>query len=119
MDTLVVDKTGTLTEGHPRVVQITTMPGGDYRRRTAAPPGQVERASEHPLAAAVVAAAQQRRLALAPVSGFDSPAGKGVPGTVDGVALASGSARFMQEQGVDGGAAGRRRRPPGARNRPA
>lgn len=100
VDTLVIDKTGTLTEGHPRVVQITPMPGGnegELLRHLAS----VERASEHPLAAAVVAAAQQRGLALAPVSGFDSPAGKGVLGTVDGVALASGSARFMQEQGVD------------------
>ena len=66
-----------------------------------AAPSSVERASEHPLAAAVVAAAQQRQLPLLPVEGFDSPLGKGVLGRVQGTALVSGSARFLQEHGID------------------
>ena len=100
VDTLVVDKTGTLTEGRPRVVQVETASGFDadeVLRRLAS----VERASEHPLAAAIVAEAQQRQLALAPVSDFDSPVGKGVLGRVDGELVVCGSARFLAEQAID------------------
>ncbi|HJV60362.1 MAG TPA: copper-translocating P-type ATPase [Albitalea sp.] len=100
VDTLVVDKTGTLTEGRPRVVHVEPLPGfgaDDVLQKLAS----VERASEHPLAAAVVAAAQERKLPLRPVIGFDSPVGKGVLGTVDGMQVASGSARFLAERGVD------------------
>jgi P-type Cu+ transporter len=100
VDTLVVDKTGTLTEGRPQVVHIEPVQGftpDDVLQKLAS----VERASEHPLALAIVMDAQQRRLALSPVSDFDSPVGKGVVGTVDGVAVVSGSAKFLAEHGID------------------
>ena len=100
VDTLVVDKTGTLTEGRPQVVHIEPVQGftpEDVLQKLAS----VERASEHPLALAIVMDAQQRRLALSPVSDFDSPVGKGVVGTVDGVAVVSGSAKFLAEHGID------------------
>ena len=80
IDTLVVDKTGTLTEGKPKVVAIVPAAGfeeNDVLRLAAS----VEKASEHPLALAIVAAAAERKLALAEVSAFDSPTGKGVLGT--------------------------------------
>ncbi|MEO8298613.1 MAG: copper-translocating P-type ATPase [Burkholderiales bacterium] len=99
VDTLVIDKTGTLTEGRPTVVHIEPAPGFSVEQvlqRLAS----VERASEHPLAAAIVAAAQARGLALAPVDGFDSPLGKGVLGRVEGEAVVCGSARFLAEQGI-------------------
>ena len=100
VDTLVVDKTGTLTEGRPRVVHIEPAPGflpDDLLVKLAS----VERASEHPLAMAVVAAAQERHLPLVEVTDFDSPAGKGVLGKVGNVALVSGAAKFLAEHGVD------------------
>src|SRR6185312_9002679 len=82
VDTLVVDKTGTLTEGKPSVTAVVPLPGFDERDvlRLAA---SVERGSEHPLAAAIVAAANARAIALAPVRGFDATAGKGVIGMVE------------------------------------
>jgi Cu+-exporting ATPase len=100
VDTLVVDKTGTLTEGRPRVVHIEVAAGfqaEDLLQKLAS----VERASEHPLATAVVAAAQERKLQLSEVADFDSPVGKGVVGRVDGVALVSGAAKFLAESGID------------------
>jgi len=100
VDTLVVDKTGTLTEGKPRVVHIEPAAGieaDDLLQRLAS----VERASEHPLAMAVVAAAQERKLALSDVTDFDSPVGKGVVGTVRGEPLVSGAAKFLAERGID------------------
>ncbi len=102
VDTVVLDKTGTLTEGRPRVTHIEPAPGFEHDtvlHRLAS----VERASEHPLAAAIVAAAQERSLTLSPVSDFDSPAGKGVVGAVEGVQVVCGSARFLAEQGIDAG----------------
>jgi Cu+-exporting ATPase len=100
VDTLVVDKTGTLTEGKPSVVTVTPAAGFDEMQvvRYAA---SLERGSEHPLAAAIVTAAADRKIALAPVAGFDAPAGKGVSGTVDGRRLALGSARFLAELNID------------------
>jgi Cu+-exporting ATPase len=100
IDTLVVDKTGTLTEGKPKVVAIVAVAGFDEAEvlRLAA---SVERGSEHPLAAAIVAAAAERRIETAPVHGFDSPAGKGVIGMVDGTRLALGNAKFLTELGID------------------
>ncbi len=79
IDTLVIDKTGTLTEGKPKVVAVTPAPGFEEAQvlRLAA---SVERGSEHPLAAAIVAAAAERKLALSAVRDFNSPAGKGVVG---------------------------------------
>ena len=100
VDTLVVDKTGTLTEGKPRVTTVVTAEGfeADAMLQKLA---SVERASEHPLAAAIVADASERKLALSPVTDFDSPVGKGVVGVVDGVTVVCGSAKFVGEQGVD------------------
>ena len=100
VDTLVVDKTGTLTEGKPRVVAVVPATGFEESEvlRLAA---SVEQVSEHPLAAAVVAAAQERRLALSPVSAFDSPTGKGVVGMVDGRRISLGNAKFLREIGID------------------
>jgi Cu+-exporting ATPase len=105
VDTLVVDKTGTLTEGRPRVTQVQTTPGYDadtVLQKLAS----VERASEHPLAAAIVADALEKKLALAPVEDFDSPVGKGVVGTVDGTKVVCGSAKFLAEHGIDVAALG-------------
>jgi Cu+-exporting ATPase len=102
VDTLVVDKTGTLTEGQPKVVHVEPAPGfqaDDILQKLAS----VERASEHPLAMAVVAAAQERKLLLAEVTDFDSPVGKGVVGSVAGVDVVSGSAKFLNEKGIDVG----------------
>jgi Cu+-exporting ATPase len=100
VDTLVVDKTGTLTEGRPKVVHIEPAAGfesADVLQKLAS----VERASEHPLALAVVATAQDRKLTLLDVSDFDSPVGKGVVGTVGGVKVVSGASKFLAEHGVD------------------
>ena len=100
VDTLVVDKTGTLTEGKPSVVAIKASGGIDEAellRLTAS----LERSSEHPLAAAIVRSATERGLLLAPAEGFDSPIGKGVTGTVDGRKLVIGNRRIMTEAGVD------------------
>ncbi|XXA97783.1 copper-translocating P-type ATPase [Rhizobium sp. YTUHZ044] len=100
IDTLVVDKTGTLTEGRPKATALKAVQGFDESEllRLAA---TLERASEHPLAAAIVAAAQERSLALGEAREFDSPVGKGVTGTVDGRNLVIGSHRIMAEAGVD------------------
>ncbi len=103
IDTLVIDKTGTLTEGKPKVVAVAPAAGFDEADvlRLAA---SVERGSEHPLAAAIVAAAKERKLDLAQVDGFDAPAGKGVTGTVEGKQLALGNAKFLHELNIDAGA---------------
>ena len=100
VDTLVVDKTGTLTEGKPQVTGIVAAPGFDENMlmRLAA---SVERASEHPLAAAIVAAAAARNIALAPVSGFEAPSGKGALGMVEGSSVALGTAKFLAERSID------------------
>ncbi len=102
VDTLVVDKTGTLTEGRPAVTEIVAegMDEGELLRLAAS----VERASEHPLAAAVVKAAEARGLTLADAQDFDSPTGKGVVGTVEGRTVLLGSAAFLKERGVGTGA---------------
>lgn len=100
IDTLVIDKTGTLTEGKPKVVAIAPATGFDEAKvlQLAA---SVERGSEHPLAAAIVAAAAERKIAFMTVTGFDSPVGKGVVGTVDDGKLALGNAKFLAELGID------------------
>jgi Cu+-exporting ATPase len=96
VDTLVIDKTGTLTEGKPRVVRVIAAEGFDDNEllRLAA---SVEQASEHPLAQAILDAARERELALAEVAGFASPSGKGATGTVDGKQVALGNAMLMGE----------------------
>jgi Cu+-exporting ATPase len=100
IDTLVVDKTGTLTEGRPAVVAIIPVAGIDEAEllRLAA---SLERGSEHPLADAVLRAAKDRDLALSEASDFDSPVGKGVVGVVDGKRIVLGGARLMTELGLD------------------
>jgi Cu+-exporting ATPase len=99
VDTLLVDKTGTLTEGKPRVVSIHPARGTDEAEllRLAA---SLERSSEHPLAAAIVDAAKKRGLELGEPKGFDSPVGKGVLGTVDGKRLVIGNRRIMADAGI-------------------
>jgi heavy metal translocating P-type ATPase len=100
VDTLIVDKTGTLTEGRPVVTAIKTAEGfaEDDLLRFAA---SVERASDHPLARAVTMAATAKELPLATVENFDSPTGKGVRGRVAGRMVLLGAAAFLGEQGVD------------------
>ncbi|MCC6847367.1 MAG: heavy metal translocating P-type ATPase [Deltaproteobacteria bacterium] len=94
VDTLVVDKTGTLTEGRPRLVTVE----GDAAMLGLA--ASLERASEHPLAAAIVAGAQERGARLASVASFASVTGKGVTGVVDGRRIALGNVALMVEAGV-------------------
>ena len=100
IDTLVVDKTGTLTEGRPAVTAVIAADGftEDKVLRLAA---GVERASEHPLAAAIVAAAEHRNIAIPPVTSFESPVGRGALGTVEGRSVVLGNAAFVAEHGVD------------------
>ncbi len=107
IDTLVVDKTGTLTEGKPRLVAVEPAPGFDTETalRLAA---SLEQASEHPLAAAIVGGAQERKLALASPEGFASRTGRGVTGQVEGRRVALGNLTLMEEAGVDVGALGAR-----------
>ncbi|MCK6530360.1 copper-translocating P-type ATPase [Myxococcota bacterium] len=102
VDTLVVDKTGTLTEGRPRLVAVEAAAGADGAEvlRLAA---SLERGSEHPLAAAIVAGAGERGLALAEAEAFESVTGKGVRGRVDGRDVALGNRRLMEDLGVDPG----------------
>jgi P-type Cu+ transporter len=99
IDTLVVDKTGTLTEGRPAVTAIRAAAGFDQADvlRLAA---SLERASEHPLADAIVRAANERGLRLSEPRQFDSPVGKGVTGVVDDRRLVIGSGKFLGEQGI-------------------
>jgi P-type Cu+ transporter len=100
IDTIIVDKTGTLTEGKPKVVALRPVGGlseDELLRLTAS----LEVMSEHPLAAAIVRAAADRKITLAKVDDFDSPAGKGVTGNVDGRKVALGNGAMMQAAGID------------------
>ena len=102
VDTLVVDKTGTLTEGKPRVVRIWTSPNfGLNERELLGFAASVERASEHPLAAAVLAAAKERQIVVAEPEEFHSAGGLGVQGRVNGRAVAVGSQEYLESLGVD------------------
>jgi Cu+-exporting ATPase len=100
IDTLVIDKTGTLTQGRPAVTAMAAIDGveEDELLRLAA---SLERGSEHPLAEAILRAAKDRGLSLSEASSFDSPTGKGVLGVVDGRRVALGGERLMRDQGVD------------------
>jgi len=102
VDTLVVDKTGTLTEGHPELVSVTPAAGFDEAEvvRLAA---SIERASEHPLAAAIVRGAEKRAVELAPAEDFQSVTGKGVTGVVAGRKIALGNIKLLQDFGIDAG----------------
>jgi Cu+-exporting ATPase len=113
VDTLVVDKTGTLTEGKPRVVSVVTLARESPPAKPPFVPGRqafnenellqlaasLERASEHPLASAIVAAAEERGLRLSEMTGFNSLTGRGVSATLDGQVIAAGNERFLQELG--------------------
>jgi P-type Cu+ transporter len=100
IDTLVVDKTGTLTEGKPKVVKIVAAAGfqeNDILQLAAS----VERASEHPLADAVVRAAKERQLELSTVEAFDAPTGKGATGKISGKTVVLGNAKYLVSIGID------------------
>ena len=99
VDTLVVDKTGTLTEGKPKLVSVQPVSGFDEERllRLAA---SLERASEHPLAAAIIAGAAARNIQLASAEAFESVTGKGVKARIDGALVALGNRKLMEEAGV-------------------
>jgi P-type Cu+ transporter len=108
VDTLVVDKTGTLTEGKPKLTSVVVLDGrpgdnvdnvDDIIRLAAA----LEQPSEHPLAGAILAGARERSLDLPRVEDFRAEAGKGILGTIDGVRVALGNAAMMRETGVPGG----------------
>jgi P-type Cu+ transporter len=102
IDTLVVDKTGTLTEGKPRLIAVIPVPGqneGELLYFAAS----LERGSEHPLAAAIVSGAEQRGVKLADAREFRSITGKGVVGSVDGRRVALGNRKLLEELNVDAG----------------
>lgn len=99
INTLVVDKTGTLTEGHPKLTQIIT--ADEFAEdEVLAWAAALENNSEHPLANAIVAAAKEKKLTLAHVSEFNAPTGKGVTGIIEGRSIGIGNAKLMQELGV-------------------
>jgi Cu+-exporting ATPase len=99
VNTLIVDKTGTLTEGKPKVSTILATEGIDQSRllQTLA---SLERESEHPLAAAILAAAKQKKLDLLPVADFQSLTGKGVSGTIQGIHVSAGNVVLMHDLGA-------------------
>ena len=103
VNTVVIDKTGTLTEGKPKVVALKPATGVSEDALLQLAAG-LERGSEHPLAAAIVRAAVDRHLALDKVEGFESVSGKGVTGTIDGRKAALGNQSMMQAAGIDVGA---------------
>jgi Cu+-exporting ATPase len=100
VDTLVVDKTGTLTEGKPRLTSVVALPGFDESEllQLAA---SIERASEHPLAAAIVAGAQERNLKLSEAEQFQSITGKGVVGRVEGRQVALGNIKLLEQLSIE------------------
>ena len=102
VDTLLVDKTGTLTEGKPALAKVVAAPGFSEAEvlRLA---GSLERGSEHPLAAAIVSAAFERKLQLTEARDFRSFTGKGVTGSVEGRAVAFGNLRLLEELKIDAG----------------
>jgi Cu+-exporting ATPase len=108
--TIVVDKTGTLTEGKPALVGVETLPGADETTllRLAA---SVEHVSEHPLATSIVAGAQSRGITMAPVAQFASVTGRGVAGRVEGHEVAVGSLAYLESLGMDVTELGRRAEP--------
>jgi Cu+-exporting ATPase len=99
VDTLVVDKTGTLTEGKPKLVSVQPVPGFDETRLLGLA-ASLERASEHPLAAAIVAGAEERKVALSPAEAFESITGKGVTARVEGALVLLGNRKLMDDSGI-------------------
>ena len=110
VDTLVVDKTGTLTEGKPKVVVDRAAPRISTEADILRLAASVERASEHPLADAIVRAAKERNLELGKVEEFDSPTGKGVTGKVEGKTVLLGNANYLAALGIETQFAARARR---------
>jgi Cu+-exporting ATPase len=102
VDRLVVDKTGTLTEGRPKVTSVVAISGRDEAELLRLAAG-LEVASEHPLAAAIVEAAKARGLRFGPADDFASLTGRGVRGRIDGLDVALGNRRLLQELGLDDG----------------
>jgi len=98
VDTLVFDKTGTLTVGRPTVSAVTSaaLPESEVLRLAAS----LERGSEHPIATAILETARAKNIALAATTDFESPAGRGVAGTIEGKRVVLGNARFLAEQGI-------------------
>ncbi|MBT8117855.1 MAG: copper-translocating P-type ATPase, partial [Gammaproteobacteria bacterium] len=102
VNTLVVDKTGTLTEGHPELVSVIAS-GGFSEEEIVRLTGSLERSSEHPLAAAIVRGAETRGVELTTAVDFQSVTGKGVTGRVDGHSIALGNLRLLEDAGIDAG----------------
>ncbi|KTC78135.1 copper-transporting P-type ATPase [Legionella brunensis] len=99
VNTLVVDKTGTLTEGHPKLTQIITTKHPEEEIMALA--ASLENNSEHPLARAIVLAAKEKGLTLSVTSNFDAPSGKGVRGVINNQSIAIGNALLMKEEQAD------------------
>jgi Cu+-exporting ATPase len=107
VDTLVVDKTGTLTEGKPKLVSIE--PADDFEgQKLLRLAATLERGSEHPLAAAIVKGAEERGIALGSADGFESITGQGVRGRVDGLQVVLGNRKLLDDLGIDAGAVAER-----------
>jgi P-type Cu+ transporter len=101
VDTLVIDKTGTLTEGRPRVAEVITFAGSGFSEdQLLSLAASIERPSEHPLARAIVRAAEEKKLPVAPVSEFRAVPGGGVEARIGGRQILAGTAKFMNERGV-------------------
>ena len=103
IDTLIVDKTGTLTMGKPSLVAVLPEPGHD-EAEVLALAATLEKGSEHPLAEAIVAGAEERGVAMGDASDFEAVTGKGVRGVVDGKAVALGNRKLVEDLGLDSGA---------------
>lgn len=103
VDTLVVDKTGTLTEGKPRLVAVETAPGQDEREVLRLAAG-LEKASEHPLANAILSGSQERGLTVPQVTEFQSVSGKGVVGRVEGKRVLVGNEKLLADNRIEAGA---------------
>ena len=102
VDTLVVDKTGTLTEGKPQVTRIEAFPGANITRESLLSlTASLERASEHPLARAIVRGAEEKHLPLLPAEEFRATAGGGIEGRVAGKFVLAGTSRFLRERGIE------------------
>ncbi|MGZ2427511.1 heavy metal translocating P-type ATPase [Rhizobium laguerreae] len=100
VDTLIVDKTGTLTEGKPKLTDIVAF-GGVSENRLLSLAASLERGSEHPLAEAIVSGAEERGVTFVEVSGFEAKTGKGVQGLADGTSVALGNAAMLTDLGID------------------
>ena len=102
VDTLVVDKTGTLTVGKPKLINI--IPANGFDEKSVLHFGaSIERGSEHPLASAIVKGAEERGISLTDVDGFDSVTGKGVMGNIEGHKIALGNRKLLEDIGIDPG----------------